>query len=196
MRAPRSLPPRYFEEMFAGARDPWGFETSAYEQAKYAHTLAALGGRRYRHGLEIGCAIGVLTEKLGRCCDRLTALDVSESALERARDRCRALSHIDFAQMAFPHQAPEAQRFDLIVLSEVAYYWDDADLRLAGERLAALLAPQGDLLLVHWTGETDYPQTADGAVEALKRALSATITVIEQERQPSYRLDLWRGSPA
>ena len=192
MRARDSLPPRYFEEMFAGDPDPWRFETSAYEQAKYAHTIAALGGRRYRHGLEIGCAIGVLTEMLGAQCDRLAAIDVSETALARARDRCRHLDHIAFGQMAFPRQAPQGQSFDLIVLSEVAYYWNDDDLRLAGDRLATLLAPEGELLLVHWTGETDYPQTGDGAVEALRRSLGSAMTVIAQDREPSYRLDLWR----
>lgn len=195
MRARDSLPPRYFEEMFAGDPDPWRFETSAYEQAKYAHTIAVLDDRRYRHGLEIGCAIGVLTEMLGARCERLTAVDVSETALARARDRCRALSHINFARMAFPQEQPQGQLFDLIVLSEVAYYWNDDDLRLAGERLAALLAPGGQLLLVHWIGETDYPQTGDDAVEALQRLLGPTMTVVAQDREPSYRLDLWRRAP-
>lgn len=195
MRARHSLPPGYFEEMFAGDPDPWRFETSAYEQAKYARTIAALDGRRYRHGLEIGCAIGVLTKMLGARCDRLTAVDVSETALGRARDRCRALSHIDFARMAFPREAPKGQLFDLIVLSEVAYYWNDDDLRLAGERLAALLAPGGELLLVHWIGETDYPQTGDGAVDALQRSLGSAMTVVAQDCEPSYRLDLWRRAP-
>ena len=41
--------------------DPWEFETSEYEAAKYDATIAALEGRRYATGLEIGCSIGVLT---------------------------------------------------------------------------------------------------------------------------------------
>jgi hypothetical protein len=46
--------------------------------------------------------------------------------------------------------------------------------------------------LVHWTGETDYPQTGDGAVTKLWRDLEDILTVSLDERQPAYRLDLWR----
>ena len=67
----------YFDELYAGDPDPWGFETSAYEQAKYAATIDALEGRRYATALEIGCSIGVLTARLapseGNCCVRLDA---------------------------------------------------------------------------------------------------------------------------
>ena len=83
MRAARSLPPEYFERMFAGTPDPWEFETSPYEQAKYEHTLDALGERRFRRALEIGCANGVLTERLAGHCeepDRATWQSLSTKA--------------------------------------------------------------------------------------------------------------------
>lgn len=194
-RARDSLPPRYFEEMFAGTPDPWDFETSPYEQAKYARTIAALGDRRYRLALEIGCANGVLTQRLAGLCDDLLAIDVSETALASAEARCAALPAVHLARLAFPGQTPDGAAFDLIALSEVAYYWDDADLALAAHRLLDLLAPGGDLILVHWTGETDYPQTGDGAVDTLQRAMAGGIEVVLQERQAQYRLDLWRRSP-
>lgn len=195
-RARTSLPPAYFEEMFAGTPDPWGFETSPYEKAKYDHTLAALGGRRYRQALEIGCANGVLTQRLQGQCDGLLAIDVSATALASARTRCSGQDNVRFAELRFPHQPPEHAAFDLIVLSEVAYYWDDADLTLAARRLLGLLAPGGDLVLVHWTGETDYPQSGDAAVEALQQAMTAQVDPIRHERKARYRLDLWRRRPA
>ncbi len=187
-----SLPPAYFEEMFASTPDPWDFETSSYEQAKYAHTLAALGDRHYRSVFEIGCANGVLTQKLATHCERLLAIDVSRTALATAKARCEAAERIQFAQMIFPGEVPNSEGFDLIVLSEVAYYWDDADLGLAANRVCKLLAPGGDFLLVHWTGETDYPQSGDGAVKALPAALSIEAETLREERTPDYRLDLWR----
>lgn len=196
MRTPSSLPPAYFEEMFAGTADPWGFETSPYEHAKYDRTVAALGGRRYRNALEIGCANGVLTQRLAGHCDALLALDVSQTALAAAANRCAALGAVRFERMSFPKETPDRMTFDLIVLSEVAYYWDDADLALASRRLLDLLAPGGDLILVHWTGETDYPQTGDGAVEALRRGMAGALTEIRHGREPKYRLDLWRRQSA
>lgn len=188
-----SLGPTYFETMFQGTDDPWGLESSAYEQAKYAHTIEALGGRKYSNAFEIGCAKGVLTHRLARLCDRLLAIDVSTTALRAARARCGDFGQVAFANMVFPEQAPEGA-FDLVVLSEVAYYWDDADIRRAGAWLRSHLAAGGDLILVHWTGETDYPQSGDGAVETLQAGLGGEMEIISAERRPEYRLDLWRRS--
>lgn len=74
----------------------------------------------------------------------------------------------------------------------MAYYWDDADLRRAADWMGKALAPGGDIVLVHWTGETDYPQTGDGAVQALRAAFGETIETVSTRREPEYRLDLWR----
>ena len=98
--------------------------------------------------------------------------------------------------MSFPGEAPTGASFDLIMLSVVAYYWDDADLALAARKLLALLATGGDLLLVHWTGATDYPQSGDAAVEALRHMMASGVEAVIDERRPEYRLDLWRRRPA
>lgn len=192
-RPPTSLGPDYFERMFQDTADPWELETSAYERAKYDHTIAALHGRTYARALEIGCAKGVLTERLAAQCHALLAVDISQTALEAARTRLAQRDHVVFERMAFPQQTPAASRVDLIVFSEVVYYWSDADIVQAADWIAGNLATGGDLLLVHWTGETDYPQSGDDAVAKLEHALGAAVGVVTQERCPDYRLDLWRA---
>jgi SAM-dependent methyltransferase len=182
--------------MFKDKPDPWGFETSPYEQDKYDHSIAALNGRRYARAFEIGCANGVLTQRLARHCDALLAVDVSETALASARARCTDQHNVRFARMNCPGEVPMEASFDLIMLSEVAYYWDDADLAHAARTLPALLAGGGDLLLVHWTGVTDYPQSGDAAVEALCHLMASDMEPVMDERRPHYRLDLWRRRPA
>lgn len=182
----------YFERMFRDTEDPWEFETSAYEQEKYAQTIAALDSRQYRQGFEVGCANGVLTAMLAPRTERLLAIDVSQTALTKARKRCADMSTIAFDRILFPHQTPESGGFDLIVLSEVAYYWDDADLQRAGTWIAANVLPSADILLVHWTEKTDYPQTGDEAVSKLHGHLQDRIEVLRAERHPQYRLDLWQ----
>lgn len=193
MRPDRSLPPSYFEAMFQGDPDPWGLESRAYEAEKFDATVAALAGRTYVRAFEVGCAGGPLTRRLAPLCSSLLAIDVSETALERARRKCAGLAQVRFDQMAFPQTAPDFVDVDLIVLSEVAYYWDDADLERAGAWMTEALVPGGDILLVHWTGETDYPQTGDGAVEALRSGLGDRVEAIVSRRETAYRLDLWRG---
>lgn len=191
-RPKSSLDPDYFERMFQDSADPWDLESSPYEQKKYDHSIAALQGRTYAQGFEIGCAKGVLTHRLAPHCHALLAVDVSETALVAARSRCLEQTHVVFDRMTFPRQVPSAAGFDLIILSEVVYYWDDADIVHAADWIAHDLAPGGDMLLVHWTGETDYPQSGDEAVAKLQDALGAAIAVTTQERCPRYRLDLWR----
>ena len=56
-----SLSAAYFDALYAGKDDPWGFATSPYEQAKYAATLEALATTRFASAFEVGCSIGVLT---------------------------------------------------------------------------------------------------------------------------------------
>lgn len=188
-RHARSLPPSYFDERYALNPDPWDFETSGYERAKYAATLEALPRDRYARALEVGCSIGVLTEVLARRCDALVSLDLAERALARARERCRALPHIRFQLVQVPEQWPEGE-FDLILLSEVVYYLDAGDVTRLVERVRCCLRPGGDVMLVHWTGETHYPLTGDEAAERFIDGACAFLRVHGQTRTDRYRLDL------
>lgn len=192
MRRSQTLAPDYFEQMYRDAPDPWRFETSDYERAKYDATLAALGPRAYPRGLEVGCSIGVLTERLADRCADLLALDVSPTALAKARLRCAGRPNVRFEECAVPESLPSSTGFELIVLSEVVYYWDRSDGAAAARWLGSALAVGGDMLLVHWTGETDYPQSADDAVATFRAALPVGMTAVQEVRTADYRLDLWR----
>ena len=187
-RRQNSVPARYFDDLYAGERDPWEFETSAYEQAKYDATLAALPASRYRRGLEVGCSIGVLTARLGDRCASLVAVDVSEKALDAARVRCRTLPNVAFENMSVPAEWP-AGIFDLIVLSEVVYYLDAGDVSQLANRVRASLEFGGHVVLVHWTGITDYPLSGDDAAELFMTALGRSARRIHQRRTDAYRLD-------
>jgi predicted TPR repeat methyltransferase len=192
MSSAKSLPASYFEGIFAQDADPWNLASSAYEADKHGATIAALGGRRYRNALEIGCAGGVLTRRLSAWCDSLLAIDISRSALAQARERCSDLDNVSFQECDYPRLTETVNGFDLIVLSEVAYYWASDDLVAAADRLRATLQNGGDLTLVHWIGATDYPQTGDDAMESLQRALADSVMPIASTRTAFYRLDLWR----
>lgn len=189
IRHTRSLPPSYFDARYAADPDPWQFETSDYERAKYAATLDALPRDRYARALEVGCSIGVLTEALARRCDALVSLDLAERALTRARERCRDQPHVHFALAQVPGHWPEGA-FDLILLSEVVYYLDADDVVRLVDRVRDCLRPGGDVVLVHWTGETHYPLTGDEAAERFIDGASAFLRVHGQTRTDRYRLDV------
>ncbi|WP_121968526.1 SAM-dependent methyltransferase [Leptolyngbya sp. BC1307] len=186
----QSLPPSYFEQMYAADPDPWQFETSEYEAKKYAATLAALPKAYYRSALEIGGSIGVLTEKLAARCQSLLSLDVSEQAQARAKARCCDLSHVEFEIMQVPHQYPP-RTFDLTLVSEVGYYWGWDDLPQAQQQIAQQLEPNGHLLLVHWTPYVEeYPLTGDQVHEAFLSQVGTLWRPLVSQREDRYRLDL------
>lgn len=191
MRREVSVEPAWFEDLFREQGDPWNFENSSYELAKYSHTLASIPAGRPRRALEIGCANGVLTQELAERCADLIAVDVAPSALDVARKRCAHLPNVGFQLCRLPSETPSGT-FDFVLLSEVAYYWDSADLKRFGEYVKDALESGGHLLLVHWLGETDYPKSGDGAVDELGSYLEGAVAIVRAERREEYRLDLWR----
>lgn len=191
MRRETSIDADWFEALYRDQGDPWNFEASPYERAKYDHTLASLPQDRFGSVLEVGCANGVLTERLATRCDRLLGVDVSPTALAAARARCADLPNVMLEQRTLPAEAP-AGPFDLILLSEVVYYWDSGDLLRLAAYVSRSLRSGGYLLLVHWTGDTDYPKSGDTAVEELRRDLGDDVREITGERREQYRLDLWQ----
>ena len=179
----------YFDAKYAGSPDPWDFAGSPYEAAKYAATLAALPRGRYRRALELGCSVGVLTEKLAGRCDELLAVDAAAAAVESCRDRCRELKNVAAEVAVLPGDWP-AGTFDLLVASEVCYYWSDADFAAARSKMLRSLEPGGHLLLVHWTVHVpDYPRTGDAVHEAFFE--EPALRHVSGSREPFYRIDVF-----
>ena len=180
----------YFETLYGQSPDPWGFETSPYEREKYERTLGVLQGQRYQRALEVGCSIGVFTTMLAPLCDELLAVDVSEKAVAAARDRLTSFPHVGVERRRLPEDTPEGQ-FDLVVASEVLYYWPKGVMLAALRRFEEILAPSGVLLAVHWRKETKtYPLQRDEVHELLLEhtRLANTTAMVE----PEYRLDLFK----
>jgi SAM-dependent methyltransferase len=194
VRRARSLDAAYFEALYRADPDPWGFASRSYEAAKYARTLEALGDEPARRALEMGCSIGVFTRALAPLCGRLVATELSATALEQARARCAGCGNIDFRLARTVTDGMDGV-FDLMVLSEVVYYWDDADLQAVAAAIRRTLEPGGRLLMAHWLGETDYPRSGDDAVAALSERLTGLFDRKLERREPEYRLDLWRRQP-
>ncbi|MDT0631490.1 SAM-dependent methyltransferase [Rubrivirga sp. S365] len=189
-----SIAPAYFERLYEGDPDPWAFETSPYEAAKYEATLDALPRARYASAFEVGCANGVLTERLADRCDRVLAVDVAEAALAQARRRCAGRGGVEIRRMAVPGEWPDERSaevdrpFDLVLVSEVGYYLAPPDLDRLRARCAASVGRGGHLVLVHWTGETDYPLSGDDVHDAF--LADPAWRPLRAGRTADYRLDV------
>jgi predicted TPR repeat methyltransferase len=186
----QSIPPEYFDAKYSEKLDYWNFESSAYEAAKYADTVRSLPSARYRNAFEIGCSIGVLTAQLAQRSDNLLAIDVADRALAAACRRCAALSNVRVAKMRYPKERPpNFPAFDLIVISEVGYYWSRGELHTAQSAIEEQLSVEGHLVLVHWTPPvSDYPLTGDEVHESFLRC--PRFSLLHGHRAAKYRLDV------
>ena len=184
-----SRPATHFERLYQSNPDPWGFNTSPYEQAKYRQTLAVLDDQRFASCLEVGCSIGILTRMLAPRCDSLLGIDIVEDPLKAARSRCADQSHVRFQRVQVPAEWP-AGRFDLIIFSEVLYFLAPWDIDRCADHVTASLMPGGEVVMVNWLGQTDDPTTGDDAAERFISATAGSIRVIRSDRHEGYRLDL------
>ena len=186
------VPASYFEDMYRSDPDPWGFASEWYEARKYALTLAALPRARYHRAFEPGCSIGVLSEQLAGRADELIAADASPSPLESARRRLGRTPGVSVRLMSVPEEWPPG-RFDLIVLSEMAYYFTGPELGTLLAKSMATLEPGGDLIAVHWRLETDYPLTGDRVHRVLRT--TPGLTPISHHEEREFVLDVVRRDP-
>jgi hypothetical protein len=77
---------------------------------------------------------------------------------------------------------------DLIVFSEIGYYFDESELERLTARLVDKLRHGSSLLAVHWLGvSSDHVLNGDRVHEIMR---SNRLLAIEDERRfPSFRLD-------
>ena len=149
-----SVPPAYFEAMFAGTDDPWSFRTRWYETRKRAMTLASLPRARYGNAFEPGCANGELSAALAARCDRLLIADGTRRAVDIARRRVSSLSQVDVMQAWVPDEWPR-DAFDLVVISELGYFLSPDALEKLIRKVRRSLLPGATVLACHWRQPID-----------------------------------------
>ena len=142
----------YFEELYRSNNDPWGYDYHWYEARKRRICLALLTRQRYQNVLEIGCSNGHLSMYLAQRADQLLCIDAVEHAVQLASQRLQALDHVSVENRNIPEDFPE-QKFDLIVISEIAYYLSLAELQQLIEKLTHCLNSGGEILCCHWRHE-------------------------------------------
>jgi Nodulation protein S (NodS) len=186
----------YFDGMYAASPDPWGFTSRWYETRKHAITMAMLPKAHYRYAFEPGCSIGVLTDMLAPRCERLLCCDIAPAAVKAAADRTAAHRHVQVQRRAIPQDWPEGQ-FDLIVLSEILYYFAGPELGQVLNLTVAALRPGATLLAVHWRHPVaEHPRNGDSVHAAL--AARPELTKIAEHAELDFIADAYlagQGQP-
>ncbi|MBC3194721.1 methyltransferase domain-containing protein [Pseudonocardia sp. C8] len=156
--------------------DPYGIGLSPYEQQKYGTVMDTLAGHRFARALEVGCGEGDLSVRLAGHTDALVGVDICPAAVERA---ARRVPSATFARRTLPREMPDGT-FDLIVCTDVLYYWEPVTLRVGIAALLDRLRPGGTLLAYHYRGDFGQAGTADRVHEALRAAATARGHVVSR----------------
>jgi SAM-dependent methyltransferase len=120
------------------------------------------------------------------------ACDIAPTAVRLARQRCAGLPNVHIDQGDLAKSMPQGP-FDLIIFSEIGYYFAAAELAGIVQALAARLGPGGEFVAVHWRGRSeDHVLRGDEVHAILKEALHERCTWLKGERHPEFRLDAWQ----
>ncbi len=192
-----SLGAEYFRGVYECEADPFMLNSKWYERRKYALTMASLPKAQYRRALEPGCSIGVLTEQIAARCEHVVSTDVVRSALDSARSRIGDTAAVEFALWSLSDDwsaLPEpGMLFDLIVISEVGYYLDTADLTSAMTRAVEHLEVGGTLVAAHWRHDVDdYPLTGDQVHEVI--AATKGLALLSRYLDQDVRIEVFVAS--
>jgi len=141
---------RHFESLYRKKVDPWQYTQSSFEREKYHKTLCAIP-EEVHSILEVGCSEGVFTELLLKRGKYVVGIDISQTALERAKVRLSPYSgQWELRKLNIVTDEIEGH-FNLILASEILYYLGSHTvLRHLQEKFFRLLKEEGYLLLVHF----------------------------------------------
>ncbi|MGC2402245.1 MAG: SAM-dependent methyltransferase [Acidobacteriaceae bacterium] len=177
----------FFEAKYQEKADPWDFSSNLYELQRYDAIISAISHQRYARAFEPGCSIGVLTERLAAYCDEVYAIDFSSIAAVQARARCAHLQQVKIDCAAFPGGTP-AKDFDLMVLSEIGYYFTLQDWQRISSALIDSIPKGATVLAAHWLGQSqDHHISGDEVHEIL--LAHGKLRVEHMERNSNLRLD-------
>jgi SAM-dependent methyltransferase len=183
----------HFEALYAADDDPWDVRAAWYEQRKRSLLLASLGKARYRSAFEPGCGNGEMSAALAARCERLLACDGAAAAVAAARRRLHgsAAPAVRIEQRSLPSELPEGERFDLIVVSELAYYFDAAALQNMLARAHAMLDADGELVMCHYLHDFGDRVTGTAAAHALAGRLPGMARSVHHLDR-DFLLETWR----
>lgn len=188
---------RFFVRMYFNWRyrnpDPYKVSASGYELEKMERVMATLGfEKRFGSILEIGCGEGNMTARLASISGRTLATDISDMAVRRTRETTSSFPNVETQRLDLLSDEPPGQ-FDLVVASEVLYYFEKGQLPAVLERITSCVKNGGSVALIHARALADD----DMGVE-LKKFAARTIhemfisdprySVIHDDIQPAYRV--------
>ena len=168
---------QYFEDLYKNTPEPWGLARNASQLIRYDDYLRILAPylNSETEVLDIGCGKGYFTEKYAPRVKHVTAIDISEEAIARAKPA----ANISYRVESLPVLTAKNASYTLILPLEVLYYLSTTDQQLALSEMNRVLRPEGIALFSVNIGQKPYYQ-----LDELKALLSEHFDILEVH--PSY----------
>lgn len=182
----------HLHRLYAHTDDPWDFDNSPYEQAKFFATRHALARSRYSSALELGCGNGALATHLASLCTNYTGIDAIERAVLAARQK---VPEARFVLGCYPCRLPD-EKYDLVILSEILYFLTGANIaQLASD--IVFYATRADIICTTYLGDTEQTLQSNQALSLFRQAMHKHSNFVEVIDTGSYRIDrgVWNGVP-
>lgn len=181
-----------FEARYQLDAEPWEFSGRGAEILRHRSVARRVRALAPRHVLDVGCSAGQLTVALAGLPARLFAMDVSPTAVRRARARVadgtagKPLAGLAGSAISLPLKPGT---LDVVVASDGLVSWDlSTSQRAASLReFHAVLRTGGHLLL------TEYlrPQRFAGFVDEIAASPFEIVAVDYMYDRPWYKLEPW-----
>lgn len=213
---------------YAEQDDPFGVGTRWYERRKRAVVAAALQRERYRLCWDAACGTGHLAQDLVPRCERLVASDAAARAVELTRGRLSGAREpherppqdgpgaqcghdargargghdapgVQVLRYRLPAAPPGLSGCDLVLLSEVLYYLDDAARAALPDLLEQVTcgAEAPEVLAVTWR---HHPHDGHLSGAAAHAELGAGLRArgweqAVEHQEPDFVLHSWTMTP-
>jgi SAM-dependent methyltransferase len=193
-----------FDRLYTDAprNDPWAatLPQYQYQRRKYEALVRLLPRQSYRRALDLGCGLGLFTERLARCAEQVVGVDISAVAIDCAAQRMRALTNVQLRQGDLMALGAELDgSFDLVVVADTIYYLPppiaDSVLKTLAERISRLLTPDGAVLLVnHYF---PLPNAETRLTRRIHRAFqwSPALTLLSEHKRAFFLVSVLGRSP-
>lgn len=148
----------YFDKLYNNSKEPWGFSFRASQQYRYNAYLQTLKhfSDNYTSILDIGCSQGQFTTVLQDIASNIIAIDISERAIQRAKEKYGGCKKIRFEVGSLPLLKYNNEQFDLVLALEVLYYLEKEERIKALKEIKRVLKKDGFLLISVNIGNPPY----------------------------------------
>jgi len=133
----------------AYASGQWDFLASLRQKPRH-YLIAGIVRDYFPQGasvLDVGCGLAVLYTLIEDAAASYTGIDLAEAAIARCRSELGANPKCSFEQIAF-EQYGGAQKFDVVILNEILYYFPLSSVEPIFQHAVSLLRDERSVLIV------------------------------------------------